>query len=60
VPSSCATSREPPGIERPGHDLFTTARLLRHATVQSTEIYARIDIEWPAEVVGLVPMRLPD
>jgi site-specific recombinase XerC len=43
------------------HDLLTTARLLRHADVSSTQIYAQLDPTRPAEVVGLVPrLRLAE
>lgn len=34
-----------------GHDLLATAQLLRHVSVQSTQVYARVDGERPAEVV---------
>jgi len=37
-----------------GHDLLTTATLLRHASVQTPQIYAALDPVRPAEVVGLV------
>jgi integrase/recombinase XerD len=39
-----------------GHDLLTTAKLLRHQSVNTTMIYARIDPERPAEVVRLMPV----
>lgn len=38
-----------------GHDLLTTARLLRHASVQTSQIYAQLDPTRPAEVVNLLP-----
>jgi integrase/recombinase XerD len=44
--------------EASGHDLLTTARLLRHAQVSTTQVYARIDPTRPAEVVRLVPAPL--
>lgn len=37
-----------------GHDLLTTAQLMRHASVSTTTIYAQLDPTRPAEVVGLV------
>lgn len=37
-----------------GHDLLTTARLLRHASVATSQVYAQLDPVRPAEVVGLV------
>ncbi len=37
-----------------GHDLLATAALLRHANVNTTQIYARIDDERPTEVVHAV------
>lgn len=39
-----------------GHDLLTTSRLLRHANVQTTQIYAKLDPTRPAEVVGLTTL----
>ena len=43
-----------------GHDLLTTARLLRHATVDTTQVYAQLDPTRPQAVVGQVPLpRLP-
>lgn len=44
-----------------GHDLLVTARLLRHANVATSQIYAEVDPVRPAEVVNLVrrPLRLP-
>ena len=39
-----------------GHDLLTTARLLRHANVATTQIYSQLDPRRPAEVVNLVPL----
>lgn len=41
-----------------GHDLLTTASLLRHARVSTTQVYARLDPTRPAEVVNLV--AVPD
>lgn len=37
-----------------GHDLLTTARLLRHANVATSQIYAQLDPVRPAAVVDLV------
>jgi integrase/recombinase XerD len=37
-----------------GHDLLTTAQLLRHATVATTQTYAALDPTRPAEVVAKV------
>lgn len=37
-----------------GHDLITTARLLRHASVQTTQVYSHLDPVRPAEVVASV------
>jgi len=42
------------------HDLLTTQKLLRHATVSSTQIYAATDPTRPREVVDMVPLRLVD
>lgn len=44
-----------------GHDLLTTATLLRHASVDTSQIYAQLDPTRPAEVVNLVsvPKLLP-
>lgn len=39
-----------------GNDILTTARLLRHVSVNTTMIYAAIDPERPAEVVRLMPV----
>lgn len=39
-----------------GNDLLTTARLLRHARVSTTQIYAQLDPQRPAEVVRLVSL----
>jgi integrase len=39
-----------------GHDLLTTARLLRHANVATTQGYAELDPVRPAQVVNLVPL----
>lgn len=36
------------------HDILTTQRLLRHASVENTQVYANIDPRRPAEVAGLV------
>lgn len=38
-----------------GHDLLTTARLLRHVQVSTSQVYAQLDPTRPAEVVNLVP-----
>lgn len=37
-----------------GHDVLATARLLRHASIQTTQVYAELDPTRPAEVVALV------
>ncbi len=37
-----------------GHDLLATAALLRHANVNTTQIYARLDDERPTAVVNAV------
>lgn len=37
-----------------GHDLLTTSRLLRHANVDTSTVYAQLDPTRPAEVVSLV------
>lgn len=37
-----------------GHDLLTTATLLRHASVSTTQVYAQLDPVRPAAVVALV------
>lgn len=37
-----------------GHDVLATARLLRHASIQTTQVYAELDPTRPAEVVNLV------
>jgi len=37
-----------------GHDLLTTAALLRHKDVSTTQVYARVDDERPTEVVHAV------
>jgi integrase/recombinase XerD len=42
-----------------GHDLLATAQLLRHASVQTTQIYAQLDPVRPAEVVALVRPPAP-
>lgn len=39
-----------------GHDLLTTATLLRHANLNNSRIYAALDPTRPAEVVNLVPL----
>lgn len=41
-----------------GHDLLTVKRLMRHASVQSTEGYVALDPTRPAAVVDLVPRLL--
>lgn len=38
-----------------GHDLLTTARLLRHASVATSQVYAQLDPTRPAEVIRLTP-----
>ena len=42
--------------EASGHDLLTTARLLRHASVTTTQVYAQLSPTRPAEVVDLVEL----
>jgi integrase len=37
-----------------GHDLLTTAALLRHASVQTVQVYAALDPVRTAHVAGLV------
>lgn len=39
-----------------GHDLLTTARLMRHAHASTTQIYSQLDPTRPAEVVRLVKL----
>ena len=39
-----------------GADLLTTSRLLRHASVATSQVYAAIDPARPAEVVRLIPL----
>lgn len=46
-------------IRASGHDLLTTAALLRHASVSTTQIYAQLDPVRPAQVVNLVPVPSP-
>jgi integrase/recombinase XerC len=46
-------------IRASGHDLLTTAALLRHASVSTTQIYAQLDPVRPAQVVNLVPVPAP-
>lgn len=41
--------------EASGHDLLVVKDLLRHATVATTQIYAKVNPRRPAEVVGLMP-----
>ena len=43
-----------------GQDILTTARPLRHASIQTKQIYAAVDPARPTEVVNLVPMTLRD
>lgn len=43
--------------EASGHDLLTTARLLRHANVATTQVYADIDPDRPAEVIRLAALK---
>lgn len=38
------------------HDLLTTQELLRHASVQSTQVYAKLDPTRPAQVVALTAL----
>ena len=45
--------------EASGHDLLTTARLLRHSDVSSTQTYAQISPVRPTEVVGAVGLVMP-
>lgn len=40
-----------------GHDLLTTARLMRHASVDTTTIYAQLDPTRPGEVARAVVLR---
>lgn len=44
-------------IKASGYDLLTTSRLLRHANVGTTQVYARLGEERPAEVVHAVHLR---
>lgn len=37
-----------------GHDLLTTAALLRHVSVNTTQVYARVNAERPSQVVSLM------
>jgi integrase/recombinase XerD len=46
-------------IRASGHDLLTTSRLLRHATVQSTQVYAALDVGRPAAVINAVQLQRP-
>lgn len=39
-----------------GHDVLTTATLLRHVSISTTQTYAQLDPTRPAEVVSLVPL----
>lgn len=48
VDELCSTS----WYKASGHDLLTTARLLRHANVANTQIYALLDPTRPAQVVA--------
>jgi integrase len=43
-------------LEVSGYDLLTTSRLMRHANVNNTQIYAAINPARPAEVVNLLPV----
>jgi integrase len=43
-----------------GHDLLTTAALLRHANVATSQIYVQTDTTRPAEVVDAVTLRVVD
>lgn len=38
------------------HDLLTTATLMRHRSVQTTQVYAQLDPQRPAQVVSLVDL----
>jgi integrase len=40
-----------------GHDLLTTAQLMRHASVTATQVYAAVSPERPAEVARSVSLR---
>jgi integrase len=40
-----------------GHDLLTTAQLMRHTSVDTTTIYAKLDPERPAQVARAVVLR---
>lgn len=39
-----------------GHDLLTTAKLLRHVNVQTTQVYADLDPRRPIEVMRATPV----
>lgn len=41
-----------------GHDILTTARLLRHANIQTTQVYAQLDPTRPSQVVAAVELPL--
>lgn len=43
-----------------GHDLLTTAQLLRHASVQTAQVYAKLDADRPAEVVRAMWAHTPE
>jgi integrase len=43
-----------------GHDLLTTAALLHHANVATSQIYVQTDTTRPAEVVNAVTLRVVD
>lgn len=42
--------------EASGNDLLTTAALLRHVNVNTSQVYAKVNPRRPAEVVNLVPL----
>lgn len=42
-----------------GHDLLTTAKLLRHVSVQSSQVYAEVDPTRPAQVVAGMRLLAP-
>jgi integrase len=42
-----------------GHDLLTTATLMRHSSVDTTTVYARLDPRRPAEVARAVSLLPP-
>jgi integrase len=40
-----------------GHDLLTTAQLMRHTNVTATQVYAKVDAERPGQVARAVVLR---